>query len=389
MSYPTTNTPIATYAGTALMGDIDHAGWHGLTNTDLDGVKTTLGTTAGTSVLKNLTAGDFVPTQATGAEVNTGTATLKYVSPKAIAGSTIAKVGAAGSDITTGTDTVKFVTAKAMADAGVNVVSGTFSLKANCIINAGFTINQRAYVSNATLTAGIYGHDRWKAGSGGGDYTFTQLASSTVITIKANKTLIQVIENVNVIGGTYTLSWTGTAQARYAVDSATPGGSYAASPIAITSQTAGTVMSVEFNAGTLSNVVLNSGATALPFMPKSYNQEFQDCMRYYIRFKCDTGFAPFGAGYALNTTIGEFIMSFPVSMRDSPALSQAGNFGIIVGGGSVVAVTTAPALSGTSPASAKNVMVQASVASGLTQGDGCLLISNSDANAYIGFDAEL
>jgi len=91
MSYPATNTPIPSYAGTALQGDIDHAGWHGITNADVDGIKTTLGTTSGTSVLKNLTAGDLVPTQAIGAEVNTGTATLKYVSPKALADSDYAK----------------------------------------------------------------------------------------------------------------------------------------------------------------------------------------------------------------------------------------------------------------------------------------------------------
>ena len=59
MAYPSDNTPLATYAGTALMGDVDHAGWHGLTNADVDGIKDTLGTTAGTSVLKNFVAGDF------------------------------------------------------------------------------------------------------------------------------------------------------------------------------------------------------------------------------------------------------------------------------------------------------------------------------------------
>ena len=155
------------------------------------------------------------------------------------------------------------------------------SLKTNCLINAGFTVNQRGYVSNATLAAGVYGHDRWKAGADGGDYTFTQLAQSTTITIKTGKSLIQVIEDKNVIGGTYTLSWTGTAQARFGIDSATPSGAYAASPITITTQTAGTVMSVEFNAGTLSNVVLNSGTVALPFMPKSFEEELRACCRYW------------------------------------------------------------------------------------------------------------
>ena len=155
----------------------------------------------------------------------------------------------------------------------------------NILINGGFTVNQRVYVSAATLAATVYGHDRWKGGSGGGDYSFTQLNSPTTITIAANKTLIQVVENKNVIGGTYTLSWTGTCQARYAVDSATPSGSYAASPITITGQTAGTTMSVEFgngaSAGTLSNVQLESGTTATDFEHLPYDVQLARCHRYY------------------------------------------------------------------------------------------------------------
>jgi len=115
------------------------------------------------------------------------------------------------------------------------------SLSRQAIINGNFVVNQRVYVSNATLAAGAYGHDRWKAGAGGGDYTFTQLPSSTQITIKAGKSLIQVIEDKNVIGGTYTLSWEGTAQARFGIDSATPSGDYAASPITITATTFATL----------------------------------------------------------------------------------------------------------------------------------------------------
>jgi hypothetical protein len=149
------------------------------------------------------------------------------------------------------------------------------------IINGGFTVNQRAYVSNAVLASGAYGHDRWKAGASGGDYTFTQLASATQITIKSGKSLIQVVENKNVVGGSYTLSWEGTAQARFGKDSATPSGAYAVSPITITGQTAGTVMSVEFNEGTLGKVNLNVSSVALPFQPKSFEEELMACQRYY------------------------------------------------------------------------------------------------------------
>ena len=154
-------------------------------------------------------------------------------------------------------------------------------LQRQAIINGGFTVNQRGYVSAATLASGAYGHDRWKGGASGGDYSFTQLAQSTQITIAASKSLIQVVEDKNVIGGTYTLSWTGTAQARLGINSATPSGSYASSPITISGQTAGTVMSVEFNTGTLSGVQLNIGSVALPFQPKGFDETLRECMRYY------------------------------------------------------------------------------------------------------------
>ena len=151
----------------------------------------------------------------------------------------------------------------------------------NALINGGFTLNQRAYVSGATLASTVYGHDRWKAGSGGGDYSFTQLNSDTTITIASGKTLIQVVEDKNVQSTSYVLSWTGTAQARYAVNSATPTGSYAASPILITGQTAGTTMSVEFNAGILEFPQLEVGAVATAFEIRSVGTELALCQRYF------------------------------------------------------------------------------------------------------------
>jgi len=79
-------------------------------------------------------------------------------------------------------------------------------------------------------------------------HTFTQNDASTVITITAG-TFIQAIESTETDSASYVLSWTGTAQARYAVNSATPSGAYAASPILITGQDRGATMSVEFGTG--------------------------------------------------------------------------------------------------------------------------------------------
>jgi len=151
----------------------------------------------------------------------------------------------------------------------------------NKIINGNFALNQRGYSSASTLSSGTYAHDRWKAGASGGDYSFTQSANGCTITIAAGKTLIQVIEDANIEGGTYVLSWSGTAQARYGVDSATPSGSYADSPITVTGQSASTTMSVEFDEGTLSNVQLELGDTATPFEQRGFGTELQLCQRYY------------------------------------------------------------------------------------------------------------
>ncbi|UZE51902.1 hypothetical protein ONR75_15840 [Rhodopseudomonas sp. P2A-2r] len=193
---------------------------------------------------------------------------------------------------------------------------------ANLLINPDFRVNQRVYVSAAALAVGIYGHDRWKAGAAGGDYSFAQLASSTTITIASGKTLIQVVEDKNVEGGTYVLSWTGTAQARAGVNSATPSGSYAASPLIIAGQTAGTVMSVEFNAGTLGKAKLEVGLVPTPFVMSSIDIEAAKCLRYF-----EVVIAPSGAGNAifsgsLTGTNALARWEFKVQKRVNPTFAQ-------------------------------------------------------------------
>ena len=152
----------------------------------------------------------------------------------------------------------------------------------NILINSGFVINNGnagvPYVSGATLTAGQTGHECWKV-NGNTTYTFTQSKANTQITITSGS-LIQVIEDVNVQGTTYTLSWTGTAQARAGVNSATPSGSYVSSPLVITGQTPGQTLSIEFNSGTLSNPQLELGSVATAYEYKRYQQELEATERY-------------------------------------------------------------------------------------------------------------
>jgi len=205
------------------------------------------------------------------------------------------------------------------------------SANRNILINADFRINQRVYVSAAALAAGVYAHDRWKGGAGGGTYSFTQLASPTTITIAANKTLIQVVEDKNVIGGTYTLSWEGTCQARYAVDSATPAGAYADSPITIAGQTAGTTMSVEFGngaaSGTLGKVQLEADSVATPYEFRLIPEELALCEWYYRIIGKSTGpqAALHFGGYGYGTQNETITLSFQ-DMRTTPTATKVGTW---------------------------------------------------------------
>jgi hypothetical protein len=147
----------------------------------------------------------------------------------------------------------------------------------NRIRNGGFAVNQRAVSGTVTLAAGAYGHDGWKAGAGGCTYTFTIYAGISTLTITAGS-LLQVIEGGLYLpeGGTYALSWAGSAPGRVYQGSA---GGYAAGPIVATGLTPGGNTTIEFGAGTLSLVQFEPGSVATPFEYR--DDEIDRCRRYF------------------------------------------------------------------------------------------------------------
>ena len=197
--------------------------------------------------------------------------------------------------------------------SGAILGAGNATAFKNRLIDAGFIINQRGYTSGTSLSSGSYGHDRWKGGASAGTYTFTQGSAGVPITITITAGSIQqVIEGCNMPeGGTYVLSWTGTAQARY------NGGSYGASPLAVTGITAGSNVTIEFNTGTLSYPQLEVGSTATSFDYRPYGTELQLCQRYYQR---QSGFL----AIAGSSTSAASCINFGTEMRASPSLSVSG-----------------------------------------------------------------
>jgi hypothetical protein len=195
---------------------------------------------------------------------------------------------------------------------------------ANYADNGGFAVNQRTYVSGTALAAGAYGHDRWKAGSGGSTYTFAAPAGpSNSVTITVG-TVQQVIEGAALAGGTYTLSWTGTAQGRIGA------GSYAASPVS-GSVTAGANATIEFNAGTLSRVKFEIGSVATPWVALSPQQQLAACQRFY-----QVGTAGAWANGTAGSAIGH-ITQLPVTMRAVPTMGVVSPNYVNTSGASVAA----------------------------------------------------
>lgn len=191
---------------------------------------------------------------------------------------------------------------------------GISSAVENLIINGGFNVNQRGYASGASLAAGAYGHDRWKAGTGGAAYTFG--ASPETISITSGS-LIQVIEGVNNPGGSISVVWEGTAQCRI------NGGAFSASPLVINNLVAGANLTVEFNNGTLSRVQCSQGTVPFAYRRRHYPLELALCQRYFQ--------------YSSNGTVGTYSPNggeshtywfMKVVMRTAPTVTLNGGVGI-------------------------------------------------------------
>jgi hypothetical protein len=200
-----------------------------------------------------------------------------------------------------------------------DALSNTLPSLRNLLINGTGAINQRGYVSGtATTVANQYTVDRWKVQTSGQNLSWTTAAGIATFTAPAGG-VAQVIEAGSVKGGTYTLSWTGTATATVNGGAVTNGGT-----VTLTGNTNATVV---FSSGTFSLPQLELGPSVTAFDFRPIGVELQLCQRYCFFVSTTSGNAfVSGLGYSSTGAIG--FIYLPVPMRIMPAGKTTGVVGM-------------------------------------------------------------
>jgi hypothetical protein len=205
------------------------------------------------------------------------------------------------------------------------LVNGTALSFRNKIINGNFGINQRVYVSGtATSGANQYTLDRWRVVTSGQNLTFSASGTGNIVTAPAGG-IEQVIESLNIEGGTYTLSWTGTATGAVNGSAISNGGQV--------TLPANTNATIKFSSGTVSQVQLEAGSVATPFENRPIGTELALCQRYYEIMPIIHVMFPWSSG----TQIIRASSGFSVTKRAVPTLTMGNK---LIGTGTLIVTAT-------------------------------------------------
>lgn len=397
INFPGTIDVFTNPSGTSTLDSPDHAGQHSDANDAIEALEAAVGTTSGTGVLNDFTAGDFPVRQnasnvlqdtianGTATALTIGTATVN----QAFAGSAVLDEDDMASDSATALATQQSI------KAYVDTYGNNDSIFRQALINGNFDIDQRVgpYTSGRN-NDDVYTLDHWNLFSDGND-TFdvsqeaiTDLPGSNyaikldVETAKRGG-IVQFLEakdaqkfkgkyvsvsfavksaNISAIRAAV-LSWGSTADAITSdvVDTWADTPTWAANwtaentPADLTVTSSWTTVKIEniyVDSATVNNLALalwlpneetigdiiyitqvqmNEGSVALPFMSKSFAQELADCQRYFWKsFPYETApaqaagqkgsYITASVGTAVATLVSNIV--FPVPMRTTPSMTS-------------------------------------------------------------------
>jgi|GEM_PF-5030265 len=249
----------------------------------------------------------------------------------------------------------------------------------NCLINSAGRINQRGVSGTVMLSAGEYGHDRWKAGSSGCTYTFSENENITTFTITSGS-LMQVVEGLNIESGVYVLSWEGTATG--SIDSGTAGGS----PVSGT-LSGGVNTTISFGIGTLRVPKLEKGLVATAYVLRSFEAERSRCYRYYKQLASSGVGGTAGRilqGICTSSTTGDFMIDIS-TFRVTPTFNYTGSWAV----SDAITASTVTGISYFSVTYSDQKMVIQAVTSGRTAGRAGFFERANNTTAEAWLDAEL
>ena len=184
-----------------------------------------------------------------------------------------------------------------------------------------------------------------------------------------------LIASTNYAGGTLATSWQGYAGASDYEDSAV-----------------GNVNLGDSTSNTweITGIQLEVAKKATPFENRSFGEELALCQRYFFRTPdggnsgASTTYQVLGSGYIHNSTnyLGHLI--FPKTMRTSPTCSKVGNVDVLdtTGNRNISSMSLEQATS-------RSVLINATITSGGTAGQGALFRLENDSDGYIQADSEL
>lgn len=200
--------------------------------------------------------------------------------------------------------------AQKLADLSQAFTAGALGFR-NLLQNPLFRVNQRGYLSGTGWAANSCTLDRWKNVAAGQGIVFAANGNGYIVTAPSSG-MEQVVEGVEIAGGTYCLYWEGTATATVNGSAISKGGNF--------TLPSNTTAAVRFAGGTVSKPQLEQGAIPTTFDCRPYQLDLLVCQRFLPGFVVQGSgtTCQIGNGYVNTATTAVIFVPFPTRTRIPP-----------------------------------------------------------------------